>query len=159
MQKLSIICIDDQREVLAALVNDLSPLTTHCRIEICESTDEAMEVMEEFDQQGTPVGLIISDHVMPGKSGIAFLTEINEEPRFQMTPKLLVTGMATHQETIMAINRANIDRYIEKPWEVEDLLRKVKELLTERVFSSGLDYQQYLPVLDQQTLLSRLHSG
>jgi two-component system chemotaxis response regulator CheY len=156
MTKLNIICIDDQREVLAALRKDLEPLEQYCAVEACESADEALEVMEELDDHGKQVAVIISDHVMPGQSGIEFLTDINYDSRFSGACKLLLTGMATHQDTIVAINEANIDRYIEKPWDIDTLVRMVKELLTKYVLRAGIAYQPFLPVLDQKKLYESL---
>lgn len=152
MQKLTIVCVDDQREVLAAMEKDLAPLTEHCTLEICESADEAEELLDELDAEAKPVAVLICDHVMPGKNGVDFLIEVNRDPRFKHTRKLLLTGMATHQDTIVAINKAQIDRYVEKPWQGEQLLGVVKTLLTQFVLNAGLDYQTYLPVLDQETL-------
>ncbi len=152
MTKLTILCIDDQRDVLASLRKDLTLLNTHCRIECCESADEAAEVLDDIDTEAGAVALIVCDHVMPGRNGVEFLTEFNRDVRFPDTPKILLTGMATHQDTITAINEARIDRYIEKPWELDHLIETVKILLTRYVLQTGMDYQDYLPVLHQQTL-------
>ncbi len=152
MKKPAILCIDDQREVLAALMKDLEPLEEHFALIECESALEAHQVLDDLDDRGEPLALIVCDHVMPGQSGIDFLIEAGRDLRFQDTKKMLLTGLATHQDTIRAINSAGIDYYVEKPWEDADLLKAVKVLLTRYVVQSGLDYQPYLPVLDQETL-------
>jgi two-component system chemotaxis response regulator CheY len=157
MQKLTIVCVDDQREVLAALRKDLESLRQSCDIVDCESADEVLEVLDEIDEAGGHPALIVSDHVMPGKNGVELLSEIKRDLRFPKTRKLLLTGMATHQDTINAINNANIDHYIEKPWTHDDLIPAVKILLTKYVFDTGLDYNTYLEVLDQDTLYHYLH--
>ncbi len=61
------------------------------------------------------IALIISDHVMPGKTGVELLTDVSKDGRFGFTRKVLLTGQATHTDTINAINSAGIDRYFEKP--------------------------------------------
>lgn len=152
MEKLTIICIDDQREVLAALRKDLEELHEFCSIADCESADEAVELLDEIDEEGEIAALLICDHVMPGKNGVELLAEINQDLRFPKIKKLLLTGLATHQDTILAINKARIDHYIEKPWKKEDLLQQVKNLLTLFLLQSGIEYKPYLPVLDQETL-------
>ena len=157
MKKLKIVCVDDQREVLAALRKDLESLQDACEIIDCESADEVFEVLEEIDAEDGYPALIISDHVMPGKNGVELLIEIKQDPRFPNTRKLLLTGMATHQDTINAINNANIDHYIEKPWTEENLIKSVKTLLTKFVFDAGIEYKIYLHVLDQDTLYNYLH--
>jgi two-component system chemotaxis response regulator CheY len=156
MTKLEIISIDDEREVLAALRRDLAVFSKFCNLTFCESSEEAAEVLEELDADGAAIALIICDHIMPGQNGIDFLIELNRDMRFSKTKRLLLTGLATHQDTIQAINEAQIDRYIEKPWTTENLHKTVRTLLTEYILESGLDYQTYLEILDQDTLLRYL---
>lgn len=156
MKKPDIVCVDDQREILAALKRDLAILERYFSIIVCESATEAHQVIEEIDAEGGHLALIICDQVMPGKNGVDFLIDVNEDARFAGTKKILLTGLATHQDTIVAINRAAIDQYVEKPWESEDLLDAIKVLLTRYLVGSGMDYQTFLPVLDQPTLYKEL---
>ncbi len=156
MEKPNILCIDDQRDVLAALRKDLAEFLDYFNLVDCESAGEAKEVLEELDSEGQPIALIICDHVMPEKNGVDFLIDINEDSRFKDVKKLLLTGMATHKDTIEAINMANIDRYIEKPWDNTQLITWVKELVTQYIVHAGMDYQSFLPILDQSTLYKEL---
>ncbi|UGA55903.1 response regulator [Vibrio sp. VB16] len=156
MEKLNLICVDDQREVLSAVLQDLEPLSTWLNIEDCESAAEALELMDDFDAEGEFVALIISDHVMPGKTGVELLTEISQDGRFSTTKKILLTGQATHQDTITAINLARIESYFEKPWNAEVLRERARTLVTEFIFDQGLDYTDYQGNLDQNVVLARL---
>ncbi|WP_026957186.1 MULTISPECIES: response regulator [Aliagarivorans] len=157
MEKINIICVDDQREVLSAVSKDLSALSDLFQIEECESADEALELMDELDAEGQHIALVISDHVMPGKTGVELLTEISDDNRFAKTKKILLTGQATHQDTIAAINRARIESYFEKPWKADVLLATARTLITEYIFDQGLDYQPWSEQLDNAVVLSRLH--
>ena len=159
MEKLSIICVDDQREVLAALRKDLESFTEYCTIIESESADETIEVFDEIDASGKQLALVICDHVMPGKSGIDLLVEIHQDLRYSKVKKLLLTGLATHRDTITAINEAHIDCYIEKPWDRENLIQTVKELLTQYLCESGIDYRPYLEIMDQNTLYQEIRRG
>ena len=152
MTRPTIICIDDQREVLATLRKDLTPLRDNFSVEFCESAAETEELLDELDSEGQPVALLICDHVMPGKNGVDFLIGVNADLRFRHTRKMLLTGQATHQDTITAINEAGVNRYIEKPWTPEKLLEDIRALLTEFVINEGLDYRDYISELDQPTL-------
>ncbi len=157
MQKLNILCVDDQREILAALKKDLQVFSGPFSIIDCESANETEEVLEELDRSGKPTALIICDHVMPEKSGIDFLIDINNDARFEPVKKLLLTGLANHQDTITAINKAEIDRYIEKPWEIDELVETVQVLITEFVLETGIEYGSFQELLDQKTLYKALH--
>jgi len=129
MQKPIIICVDDQREVLATLKKDLEEFIELFKIEYCESAEEANELIEEIDENGDHLVLLICDHIMPVSNGIDFLIEVDKDIRFTKTQKLLLTGLATHQDTIVAINSASIDFYVEKPWESKNLVGAVKNLI------------------------------
>ncbi|MFT5367339.1 MAG: two-component system chemotaxis response regulator CheY [Candidatus Latescibacterota bacterium] len=152
--ELYIVCVDDQREVLAALQNDLAPLPFG--VEGCESAGEAWEVIDDLDASGKHLALIICDQVMPEKSGVAFLTEVTLDDRFLHTRKLLLTGLATHSDTIRAINESNIDMYVEKPWDVEKLLDHIRRLVTEYVVAAGVDYTSFMNDLHPETLYKAL---
>lgn len=156
MEKLYIICIEDQREVLNAITNDLSFFEDHLVVEECESAAEAKDLINEIDSKGDFVALLISDHVMPHQTGVDFLTEVNQDLRFRDTKKILLTGQATHVDTIQAINKAAIDNYIEKPWKAADLHQKASSLLTEFIIEKGLDFQRFAPILDKQKLFELL---
>ncbi len=156
MDKFNIICVDDQREVLSAVLQDLQPLANWLNIEDCESADEAFELMEELDVEGKKIAVLISDHVMPDKSGIELLSEVAADMRFTYTRKILLTGQATHSDTINAINTAGIDNYFEKPWSAEKLVNCVRKLVTEYVFDVGMDYADYQKHLDNEVVLKRL---
>ncbi len=157
MSKPAILCVDDQREVLAALVKDLDPLSAYFHLIDCESAEEALGVLDDLHTGGEPVALIISDHVMPGTSGVELLTKVRGDDRFSRVRMLLLTGLATHDDTIRAINEARIDSYVAKPWQPEDLLAVVKKLITGHLLDADPDgYQKYMDVIDQDVMLDRL---
>ena len=152
MGQINIICIDDEREVLDAVVQDLQLFSSLFNIEECESADECMELLEELDADESPVALIISDHVMPGTSGIELLTNIQEDGRFSGIKKILLTGLATQADTIYAINHAKLNNYLEKVWSKDKLVQMVKELLTEFIIEQDFAYEEYHEIIDSATL-------
>jgi two-component system, chemotaxis family, chemotaxis protein CheY len=158
MQKPSIIIVDDQRDVLTAIRKDLSQLEEFFILEECESANEAMDVLEDMDAEGNMVVLIICDHIMSEQNGVDFLIELKKDNRFKSIKKLLLTGLATHKDTIAAINMACIDRYIEKPWDPVGLIDNVKVLITQYLLHSGVDHQPFLQILDQETLYQEMQN-
>jgi len=152
MNKINIICVDDEREVLDSVTRDLDYFSEFFNIEECESATECLELLEELDLQDESIAVIISDHVMPGMSGVDLLTEVECDPRFIGTKKLLLTGLATQADTIRAINQAKLDYFLEKVWDPQELLQMVKELITEFIIEQGIDYKKYIKKLDTQTI-------
>lgn len=156
MTKPSILIIDDQRDVLTAVRKDLSAFEDACTLIECESSAEAKEVLEDIDAEGGYAAVVVCDHIMAKQNGVDFLIELKKDARFKHTRKLLLTGLATHQDTITAINMAQIDQYVEKPWKPEQLEEMVRILLTLYLLDVGVDYQEYLSVMHQPTLLDSL---
>lgn len=68
--------------------------------------------------------LIISDFMMPQMNGIEFLSEAKKT--CPDTSMILLTGYADKENAIKAINEVGIYKYIEKPWDNEDLLINIR---------------------------------
>ena len=156
METINIICVDDQQEVLDSVMRDLRPLTPLIRLEEASGVEDCLNLMEQIDSDGDFVGIVISDQVMPEANGTELLAKVAADRRFAKTRKVLLTGQATHADTINAINDGHIDNYIEKPWQPEKLLAVVKRLLTLYILDSGIDHKEYMSVLDQATLFAKL---
>lgn len=156
MEKLYIICVDDQREVLHNVARDLSALNEWTIVEECESAPEARQLLEELTAAGRPVALVVCDHIMPEMSGVDFLSSLTAENYPPHLRKILLTGQATHQDAIEAINRARIDYYLEKPWQAERLQAICRSLLTEYLFDTGRYNNDFRTVADPQVVLARM---
>ncbi|PIE85991.1 MAG: hypothetical protein CSA05_02740 [Bacteroidia bacterium] len=156
MDKLAIVYVDDQREVLSTLSSDLEIFSEYVNLEECESAVEALEIIDEIDGEGDMLAIVISDHIMPEMSGVEFLSKVHQDSRFPLTKKILLTGQATHEDTIEAINNAKIQRYITKPWKSEEIHEVVKKQLTHYILEKGIDYMPYMNILDKKTLFELL---
>ncbi|TYQ27405.1 response regulator [Pseudanabaena sp. UWO311] len=125
--KPTIICVDDERNILLMLRNQLMHFFSACKIEIAESGDEALEVIEEILSNGGDVALVIADQIMPKMKGDEFLIELhNLHPEIL---KVMLTGQANVEDIGNAVNRGNLYRFISKPWNETDLRLTVVEAL------------------------------
>lgn len=156
MEKLYIICVDDQREVVNSVVRDVNVFADWAIVEECESAEEADALINELDVEGKPLALIICDHIMPGQNGVDFLARLTRDKRFPHLKKILLTGQATHKDTIDAINTAKVDSYFEKPWQPKPLQETCRRLLSEYLFDAGLYSRDYQPYVEPQVLIQRL---
>ncbi|MEI2727109.1 MAG: HD domain-containing phosphohydrolase [Verrucomicrobiota bacterium] len=78
--------------------------------------------MQELQKQ--PFSVIISDHHMPGVTGLEFLAQAKEiQPD---ATRILITAVLSLDTVIDAINHGEIYRFIVKPWLREELLATVK---------------------------------
>lgn len=122
----AIICVDDEEIVLATIKEQLkSHLKGDFSIEVAESGEEALELLEELMEEGVEIPLVISDQIMPGLRGDELLERVHLHlPR---TLKVLLTGQASAEDVGNAVNRARLYRYIGKPWDESDLVFTVTE--------------------------------
>jgi putative two-component system response regulator len=84
-----------------------------------QSGPEGLEMLKVED-----IALIITDQRMPGMSGVQVL-EASQSIRPEAI-KILLTGYTDIQALIDAINSGNVYKYIQKPWDAEDLKLTVK---------------------------------
>jgi two-component system, sensor histidine kinase and response regulator len=123
-----ILCIDDESIVLDSLKEQIQKgLQGTFTVEIAESGDEALEIFEELLHDGIEVPIVIADFIMPGMKGDALLEKLHDlKPS---TKKILLTGQASLEGIGNAINKANLYRFISKPWEKDDLIMTLQEAL------------------------------
>lgn len=68
--------------------------------------------------------IIISDFMMPQMNGLEFLKEAKK--LYPDVSMILLTGYADKENAIRAINEVGLYRYIEKPWDNDELLINIK---------------------------------
>ncbi|MFZ1381704.1 MAG: response regulator [Scrofimicrobium sp.] len=147
--KLSIVILEDDAEVRAALERDLMTFAPTVRIEPAEDVLDAESVIEEIQDDDDAFALILCDHRLPGTTGIDFMIELAKREATAETRKVLITGQSDLQDTIRAVNDAHIDHFIAKPWNADDLLHVVRNELTEYVVAKNINPLRYLQVLNQ----------
>lgn len=126
MKREIILCVDDEKMVLDALKMEiLSKLPAPMVIETALDSEEALNIVSEAAEDGDEIILVISDQRMPGMTGEILLSEIHKN--HPDTLKILLTGYADVDAIKYAINHAELYRYIQKPWDREDLLLTVLE--------------------------------
>jgi len=147
MRKGYIICVDDEVTVLETLAEQLAARfgDSHS-IETASSAEDALRLIEEIQSSNDIVELIISDQVMPGMKGDKFLADVHT--KLPDAIKILLTGQASLDSAIYAVNHGGLSRYVEKPWNIEELSRDIRDLL-ER-FRQNLENQHLIEALNRK---------
>ena len=148
MMKLAILIVEDEPEVRDALERDLDSFQGVCRIEVADSAEDARLAIDEIDEDGDVLALVLADHRLPGESGVDFLIALASDEQTADTRKVLVTGQADQEDTIRALNEASLDHYFTKPWNAQELVDEVREQLTDYVISMGIDPLPHMRALD-----------
>lgn len=147
MNKGYFICVDDEVTVIDTLREQLRDHfgKTH-EIEVADSAEKALDLIGEIDSVGGTIEVVITDQVMPGMKGDRLLEIVNE--KYPDCIKILLTGQAGLDDTIQAINRGGLNRYVEKPWHMETLKRDIEMLV--RKFRQNIENQRLLHVLESR---------
>lgn len=119
--KRTILCVDDEPDVVSALHDTFMDFYN---VKTATSGEEALKIFDEED-----IGCVISDQRMPEMEGTELLAKINEKK--PICKKILLTGYADINAAIDAINNGAVDKYFSKPWEDEELIKSVEDLMKE----------------------------
>jgi thioredoxin reductase (NADPH) len=122
MKKPIILAVDDDAQVLAAITRDLrKEFRQDYRILSVNSGPEALATLTELRARaGEPLALVLADQRMPEVEGVEVLTRARE--LFPEAKRVLLTAYADTTAAIKAINSAQLDYYLLKPWDPPEQL-------------------------------------
>ena len=92
--------------------------------------------------------VVISDERMIGMQGSAFLAQVREQ--HPQTIRILLTGHATLEAAMKAVNEGEIYRFFSKPWNDHDLLFAIRSALEK--FDLEAENRRLLATIKQQSL-------
>lgn len=119
-----ILIIEDHHEVAQFVARCLLP---DYQIYISHDGDEGLQMAREHIPD-----LIISDIMMPGKSGFELTAELKSNILTSHVPVILLTGRGDHEAMMTGIEKG-ADVYLTKPFEPGELTLRIKKLLELRV--------------------------
>jgi len=113
--KIRVLLVDDEKEFVESLSERLE--LRLFEVKTCFNGDDAVNLLQQED-----IDVVVLDVLMPGKDGIATLTEIKKiKP---LTQVIMLTGNATVETAISGMKQGAYD-YLMKPTETEDLTKKI----------------------------------
>jgi PAS domain S-box-containing protein len=80
--------------------------------------------------------LVISDVVMPGQSGFDFCRTIKADPAINQVPVILLTSLHEPMDIIQGLE-SGADNFLTKPYQADELIRRIKQLLENRRMRSS----------------------
>ncbi|MGZ5278891.1 MAG: response regulator [Pseudobdellovibrionaceae bacterium] len=94
---------------------------------ILEAADgeQAMQVLINNTQAGTPIQLVISDWNMPKMTGLEFLKQVRASSEWANLPFVLLTSESERDEVTEAI-LAGVSQYVVKPFAAKIFEEKLK---------------------------------
>ena len=123
--------VDDDPLVTQSLGLALS-LETDWQVRTHNDAPSALEAM-----QSAPPEVVLSDLKMPRMDGIAFLKTVRT--LYPDAVRILLTGYADKESAIAAINEVGLWQYVEKPWDLADLVHTVGQGLERKALVQRLE--------------------
>jgi len=132
MEKGVLLCVDDEVIVLTALKDQLRrAYGSDFVIDVAESAEEALELLDELSEQGHKVLVIVSDWLMPGMKGDEFLIQAHQ--RFPTVVKIMLSGQAEQAAVDRARREAGLHEFLAKPWNAAELVDSINLGLRDRL--------------------------
>lgn len=152
VNQATILFVDDEPQVTQAMKRALhrEPFD----ILTADSAAAALELLAT-----TAVDVIVSDERMPGTPGSVFLSQVRDA--YPDTVRIMLSGQASVEDVVRAINHGEIYRFCLKPIQTADLALTIRQAVQQKrllVQSRRLlrEYQRHAMVLDE---LERTHPG
>ncbi len=141
METSNILIVDDEPSVIQALKRSFldDPYNVYTAI----SAIEGLEILAANE-----IKVVISDEMMPGMSGSDFLAKVRN--CFPNVVRIMLTGHASLDAAIKAINRGEIYRFFMKPWNDLELRFAVKSAVEK--FDLERENQRLLDIVRRQAL-------
>ncbi len=119
----TILVVDDESYMLDTIQFILQ--SSGYRTVTARGGEEALERLAGLRAEGRRVDLILTDIQMPGPTGLELIELIREAG--EQAPVMVMTGY-NDQETARRLRERGIEHFLDKPFEEEELLRRVRQL-------------------------------
>ena len=118
-----LLLVDDDPNLLSSLQRSLRRED----YEICcaTSAESALKILNT-----EPIDVVVSDQDMPGMKGTDFLAKVLRD--YPDTVRFMLTGKATLEVALQAINNGAISRFFIKPCNIIDLAVSIRQALQQK---------------------------
>ncbi|NEO55613.1 MAG: response regulator [Okeania sp. SIO3B5] len=125
MSEMAIICVDDELLILKSLeVELIEAFEDRYVYEFAETANEALEIIDELEEEGIKICVIVSDWLMPGVKGDELLMKVHS--KYPQIIKILLTGQAEEESLNRVIKEANLYCCLTKPWNHGELVSTIE---------------------------------
>ncbi len=126
-----VLVVDDNPNTMV-LMRDLLSARGYDVVAVPDAIQAEAEIFEHLPD------VILSDVVMPGKSGYELCRELKDNPATRLVPFVLITGLSEREDRVRGIE-AGADDFLSKPIFPEELFARVKSLIKLKEFTDELE--------------------
>lgn len=120
---MKLLLVEDNNELRETLADILE--ISGILFDAAKNVDNALRLI---DKQNNSYQLILSDYLMPGKSGLEFLEIIKSKKEYHSTPFYIMSAR-TDKEVKHKFKEKNITGFVDKPFEINELLDIIRKHL------------------------------
>ena len=149
-----IMLVDDEENIISSLKRSLNK----CKEWEIETSTSGADALHRA--QTSPFDLFISDFRMPKMNGVEFLSEVKKlQPN---AVRIILSGYTDLEALMGAINEAEIFRFVNKPWNENELkltiqqALKYKDMMTENLYLANQVREQSEQLTRKEKILAKL---
>lgn len=120
---MKLLLVEDNNELRETLVDILE--ISGIYFDAAEDVEDALRFI---DNPNNTYQLILSDYLMPGKSGLEFLEIIKSRKEYESTPFYILSAR-TDKEVKDKFKKKGITGFVDKPFEMDALLDLIRKHL------------------------------
>lgn len=150
-----LLLVDDEpglREAVQAYLED-----SNFVVEVASNARDGWELLQKYNPD-----LLISDIMMPQVDGYQFLKQVREDPRYKSLPVVFLTAKGMTSDRIQGY-QAGCDAYLSKPFDPDELVAIVTNLLARRAAAKEMGDNAETPdiaaLANQMARIESLLSG
>ncbi|NJK67541.1 MAG: response regulator transcription factor [Microcoleus sp. SU_5_3] len=150
-----LLLVDDEpglREAVQAYLED-----SNFAVEVASNARDGWELLQQYNPD-----LLISDIMMPQVDGYQFLKQVREDPRYKALPVVFLTAKGMTSDRIQGY-QAGCDAYLSKPFDPDELVAIVTNLLARRAAAKEMGDNAETPdiaaLANQMARIESLLSG
>jgi DNA-binding response OmpR family regulator len=122
VQRYRILCVEDDQDMAALLTRILE--REGYEVIVAATGYAGIEAVS-----GERPDLVLLDLMLPGVDGWEVYRHMKAEPTLESIPVIAVTAKSSSIDRVMGLRIAEVDDYITKPFQRDDLLRRVRRVL------------------------------
>ncbi len=123
IRKKQFLVTDDYESMRVMIAEHLKQLGVE-KILFASSGNQALKMIKQNQGKSEQIEFLLTDMIMEDGNGIELVKAVRADATLKSLPVLMITSKAEVGLVIDAV-KAGVNNYIVKPWQLEDLAKKI----------------------------------
>ena len=122
--KVNFLLVDDYPSVRTMVKTQLKKIGFKGPFHEANDVEEAIKILDKGADMDQPIEFVITDWLMPGKTGLDLVNHIRSSTSYGSVPILVLTTQ-NERATVIDTISAGATNYLLKPWSLDDMSEKL----------------------------------